>query len=251
MAAGRAGRACCACISGVVWLCAAAPQALLPTSWPPSLPPPRSLELLTQPGYYTPLYAAVLSLGAPLFTLLSTELYPHHLSTPAFLLAWALAALGMLALLLLAVPPAGAAAGSGAGGQPGGTVAVVVTATAAAAAPGGSPLSPSAGGSSAGPLGWLHGRGSGGVRLWQRLGARRQRRNVALSLVASVQCMLWMSVAADELVALFQVGCGVLAAVFGQVQSRERQVLAAACPSSWILPCTAPLPSHCHLLPPA
>lgn len=45
-------------------------------------------------------------------------------------------------------------------------------------------------------------------RLWQRLGARRQRRNLLMAILASVQCMLWMSVAADELVALFQARIG-------------------------------------------
>ncbi|KAI7842959.1 hypothetical protein COHA_003464 [Chlorella ohadii] len=53
------------------------------------------------PGQYTATYAVVMSLGAPLFALISTELYPHRLSTGAFLLAWFLSALVLLALLLL------------------------------------------------------------------------------------------------------------------------------------------------------
>ena len=140
----------------------------------------------------------VLSLGAPLFMLLSTELYPRHLTLGGFFLAWLLLAVGLLALLLLAVPPA---SGTSSSGPPSSAVAVAV-AVHATASPLGGGAAASGGGGSGGALGRLW---PAGGRLWQRLGARRQRRNVLLALVASVQCMLWMSVAADELVALFQV----------------------------------------------
>lgn len=163
----------------------------------------------------------ILSLGAPLFMLLSTGLYPNHLSTDHFILAWLLSALALLALVLLAVQPAGAGVGPSAGsgglqpGTPNGSVAVLAVA-------GGSPLAPAAPGGSS-PLAAAAGSGAGGrwwARAWPALtgcsgsrirhlcAARRPRRNGVLAVLASVQCMLWLSVAADELVSLFEVGCG-------------------------------------------
>lgn len=158
----------------------------------------------------------MLSLGAPLFVLLGTELYPHRLSTGPFLLAWLLAALALLALTLLAVRPAG----TGGAQQPqqaqlamqqqaslnGATVAVTAIAAGSPLGAAPPPSSPQLG--RWGALASSSSSGAGGGRwawLRQRLAARRQRRNLVLSLLAAAQCMLWMSLAADELVALFQV----------------------------------------------
>ena len=149
------------------------------------------------------MYAVVLSLGAPPFALLASELYPHHLTTGLFMLAWLLSTTVLLALLLLVVRPAGS---GGAAQQQGGlhSATVAVTAT-AASSPLGAVVPPSS------PLGRLWQPGASSSRwAWvrQRVGARRQRRNLVLALVASLQCMLWMSLAADELVSLFQVRRG-------------------------------------------
>lgn len=164
-------------------------------------------------GTYTPLYALVLALCAPLFTLLSTALYPHHLSTSLFLMVWLLSALGLF-VLLLAVPPAAASA---VGALPGlaanGAAAVGPGANSLAAAAPGSPFGSSARLARLSP-GAASSAGSNAIGggLWARVRQacswqlRRPRRNVLLAILASLQCMLWMSLAADELVALFQVG---------------------------------------------
>jgi sodium/potassium/calcium exchanger 6 len=168
------------------------------------------------PGYYTPTYAVVVSFGAPLFALLGTELYPHRLSTGTFLLAWLLAALVLLVLMLLVVRPAGSSSTSQQqqlhgtqqqSGLNGSTVAVTAIASGSPLGAAPPPSSPQPGrGWALGSSSSSSGGSSGGrwARMRQRLGARRQRRNLVLALLAAVQCTVWMSLAADELVALFQ-----------------------------------------------
>ena len=172
-----------------------------------------------------------MALGAPLFTLVSSELYPNHLSTPFFILAWLLAALVLLGLFVFLVPPA---VSTGSGSSSIALQAGAANGTAAGLAPPGSPLSPAGiaaasssplsvaagaangSGGAGGGNSWVSGQwwaapargGAGAGCFWQHCGARRPRRNVLLALLSSLQCLLWMSVAADELVALFQVGLG-------------------------------------------
>ncbi|PSC70828.1 coiled-coil domain-containing 94-like protein isoform A [Micractinium conductrix] len=191
-----------------LWLSVAmAPLALLLHATMPAL----------HAGTYTSFYALVLALCAPLFALLSTELYPHHLSTLTFLLVWLGAAAALLALTL-AVPPGSGGPSGAAHGAAGGAAAAAGGTAAAGAAGGCSPLAAGGVAWPGSPLG--AGRmlrqqsgpapgssASGGALAgpcWQACGVRRPRRHVALALVASLQCMLWMSLAADELVALFQ-----------------------------------------------
>lgn len=212
-----------ACLKALGVLCGC---AWLPSSNRPRPPPPRPAA-----GAYTPWYALVLASCAPLFMLLSTGLYPHHLGTPAFLLAWLLAALALY-MLLLTVPLGTASAGPALPG--------VAANSAVAAGSGASPLAASSPGSPFGSSARLArlspglaspaAGGSAGSRAWTRVRqacswrARRPRRNALLAVLASIQCMLWMSLAADELVSLFQVGSPCCQALgWGQQASPSNQ----------------------------
>ncbi|PRW44495.1 Zn-finger CCCH type isoform A [Chlorella sorokiniana] len=190
------------------------------------------------PGYYTPTYAVVVSFGAPLFALLGTELYPHRLSTGTFLLAWLLAALVLLVLMLLVVRPAGSSSTSQQqqlhgtqqqSGLNGSTVAVTAIASGSPLGAAPPPSSPQPGrGWALGSSSSSSGGSSGGrwARMRQRLGARRQRRNLVLALLAAVQCTVWMSLAADELVALFQ-AIGRICDAIGRICDISQDLLGA------------------------
>jgi Ca2+/Na+ antiporter len=151
--------------------------------------------------------------------LLTTGLHPPRLDALPFSLAWLAAAAVLLLLMLLGVAPASASGAAAAGaaqqqqqpGAGGGAVAVLAVAAPvppAPAAPSGSPLAPPTprdGRSGAWRRSATALAGLSPSRVRQLLGARRPRRNAVLALLASLQCMLWLSIAADELVSLFQV----------------------------------------------